>query len=478
MKINLKLSVFYTFVCLSFFTKSYGANLPQSYDIVIYGGTSAGVLAAVQAANMGKSVVLIEPGKHLGGMTSSGLSWVDVKTSKTIGGLAWKYFNQVWQYYLLDSSWIWETKYPIKGQLFHFHPDEHVMWTLEPSVGEKIFNAMIAEAKVPVIYNERLNRGSGVQLEGQRIVQIVMESGLTFNGKMFIDTTYEGDLMASSNVSYTVGREPNSQYQETSNGIHIDSSYTKKNPILIDAFLVKGNPQSGLLPRVYPYSGGNEGEGDSGVQAYNYRMCLTDIPENRVQIEKPEGYDESQYEILFRAIEASANPGPFFKLDLVPNRKTDSNNCGIVSTDYVGMSWNYPEADYETRKEIALKHEQWQRGLAWTLQNHPRVPAEIRAHYAPWGLSKDEFVDNNNWPYLLYMRETRRMVSPLVITEQMALGNVLVEDSIGLAYYAMDSHAIKYVVNSNGFLEIEGGGVHKGFKTLSHQLPGNCTFAT
>lgn len=438
-----------------FLMEGYGeTHLTQSYDIVIYGGTSVGVIAAEQAAIMGHSVVLIEPGKHLGGMTSSGLGWVDVSTSKTIGGLTRKFFNHVWQYYQRDSSWIWENRYPMKGQLYHFHPNEHLMWVLEPHVGEKIFKAITAEAKIPVVYNERLNRESGVQLDGQRIMRIVMESGLTFEGKMFIDATYEGDLMASSHVSYTVGREPNSLYQETNNGIHLN---IPKNPALIDVYLVKGNPTSGLLPRIYPNAGGNRGEGDNGVQAYNYRMCLTDVPQNRVQIEKPEGYDENQYEILFRAIEADPKTDLFFKLDLVPNRKTDSNNRGIISTDYVGMSWQYPEADYKTRKEIALKHEQWQRGLVWTLQNHPRVPVEIRALHAPWGLPKDEFVDNNHWPYLLYVREGRRMASSLVITEHIALGNAIAEDSVGMAYYAMDSHAIKYVVSSNGFLQMDGG---------------------
>lgn len=432
------------------------ADLAQSYDIVIYGGTSAGVIAAVQAANSGNSVVLIEPGKHLGGMTSNGLGWVDIDNPDIIGGLTFNYFNHVWQFYQRDSSWKWEPKYQIKGQLVKFHPEDLLMWVLEPHVGERIFNAMVDYAKVPVVRNERLNRTNGVQMDNQRITQITMESGLVLSGKMFIDATYEGDLMAASNVSYIVGREPNSRYNENLNGIQPNPSLGRTS-IKIDPYIVKGDPQSGLLPRVYPDDNGNLGEGDSGVEAYNYRMCLTDVPENCVKIAKPVDYDESQYEIVFRAIESGMPKDEFFKLDLLPNRKTDSNNNGPISTDYVGMSWTYAEADYAERKKIALDHEKWQRGLVWTLQNHPRVPADVQAYYAPWGLPRDEFADNNNWPYDLYVREARRMVSPVVLSEHMASEEVTIPNSVGLASYNMDSHGIKYIVNPDGFLSTEGG---------------------
>jgi hypothetical protein len=446
------------FFMLIFSTISYGEepHPRDMYDIVVYGGTSAGVLAAAQASKMGKSVVLISPEKHLGGITSNGLGWVDINNFKIVGGLTWKYFNKVWQFYQKDSSWIWEKKHPIKGQLMEFHQDIPLMWVLEPHVGERIFNAIVFESKILVIRNERLNRNNGVLMDGQRIGQITMESGLSFKGKMFIDATYEGDLMASSNVSYIVGREPNTRYQETMNGIQFNIPNANKF-INIDPYITKADPQSGLLPRIYSDAGGNAGDGDNGVQAYSYRMCLTDVPQNSVPIDKPKNYDEFQYEILFRALEAGIPAEDLFKLDLLPNRKTDSNNSGLISTDYVGMSWSYAEADYATRTKIALEHEEWQRGLIWTLQNHPRVPSAVQTFYAPWGLPKDEFIDNNHWPYMLYIREARRMVSPLVIDEQAVLGNVPVLESIGLADYSLDSHAVKYIVNSNGFLESEGG---------------------
>lgn len=438
-----------------FFAQSlYGDDPGLSVDLVVYGGTSAGVTAAVQAAKMGKSVVLISPNKHLGGMTSNGLGWVDVNNPQAIGGITNLFFNHVWEYYQRPSSWVWEAQHPIKGQLMKLHPQDKRMWVLEPHIGERIFNAMVAAANVLVVRNESLNRRDGVTMIDRRILQITMESGRVFSGKMFIDATYEGDLMAASNISFIVGREPNTCYNETINGIQPNSTS-------IDPYRVRGDPSSGLLPRICSDIGGNPGDGDEGVPAYNYRMCLTDLPENRVFIEKPPGYDERDYEMLFRVIESNVAINSFFKLDLLPNRKTDSNNSGLVSTDYVGMSWNYPEADYSTRRQIAKEHELWQRGLVWTLQHHQRVPTEIQTYYAPWGLPKDEFADNNHWPYELYVREARRMVSAVVIDEQAALGNTPVLDSIGLASYNMDSHCVRYILTSSNFLGTDGGTFEK-----------------
>lgn len=439
----------------------------EVYDIVVYGGTSGGIMAAVQAARMGKKVVLIEPGVHLGGLTSGGLGWVDVGNPKTIGGLAREYFHRVWKHYQDDAAWKWEKKHKMQGQHAPLAPEDETMWIVEPSVAERLFDQMATEANVTIVRNERLNRGSGVIKEGQKIVSIAMESGRVFQALMFIDATYEGDLMAASGVSYFVGREPNSLYNETINGIR-PLPVSGRFPEEIDPYNVKGDPKSGLLPRVYPDWGGKVGDGDRGVQAYNYRMCLTKVPGNRVSIEKPANYDEKQYEILFRFIEAGGMECDFFKSrltgnfdffrpDPIPNGKTDTNNNGYISTDFVGMNWDYPEGDYATRARIVKEHEQWQRGLVWTLQNHPRIPGKIRHYYAPWGLAKDEFADTGHWPFQIYVREARRMTGDYVVTENTALGKEVAADPVGLGSYHMDSHAIKLFVSPKGFVTSEGG---------------------
>lgn len=429
---------------------------PETYDIVVYGGNSGGVAAAVQAARMGKTVALIEPGKHLGGLTSGGLGWVDVGNPQTIGGLAREYFHKVWEHYQGEAAWKWEKKRKMGAQHAALPGDDQTMWIVEPSVAERLFDQMATEAKVTVVRNERLDRKSGVKKEGLKIVSIAMESGRVFQARMFIDSTYEGDLMAAAGVSYFIGREPNSRYKETINGIRPDPA-PGRFPKGIDPYQTKGDPKSGLLPRVHPDRAGKVGDGDRGVQAYNYRMCLTKVPGNRVPVEKPADYDEKQYEVLFRFIEAGGEKTKFLKLDPLPNGKTDTNNNGYISTDFVGMSWDYPEADHATRARIANEHEQWQRGLIWTLQNHPRIPEETRRYYAPWGLAKDEFTDTGHWPFQIYVREARRMTSDYVVTENTALGKEVATDSVGLGSYHMDSHAIKLFVSADGFLSSEGG---------------------
>jgi hypothetical protein len=428
----------------------------QGYDIVVYGGTSGGVMAAVQAARMGKTVALIEPGGHLGGMTSGGLGLVDVGNPGTIGGLGREYFHHVWAHYQDDANWTWEKRRKLPEQHGPLPADDQTMWIVEPAIAERLFDGMAAEAKVEVVRHERLERKHGVTMAGQRIVSIAMESGRLFEGRMFIDATYEGDLMAAAGVSYVVGREGNARYQETLNGIR-PKPKPGRFPDGIDPYAIKGDPASGLLPRVHADGGGQPGDADRGVQAYNYRLCLTANPANRVPIEKPEGYDEKQYELLFRFVEAGGATERFFKPDAIPNLKTDANNNGYISTDYVGMNWEYPEADYAARERIAKEHESWERGLLWTLQHHPRLPAAVRERYAPWGLAKDEFADNGNWPFQLYVREARRMVADCVITENTAMGKEKAADPVGLGSYHMDSHAIKIFVSPEGFVTSEGG---------------------
>ncbi len=428
---------------------------PGVYDVVVYGGSSGGVMAAVQAARMGKSVILIEPSKHLGGMTSSGLGFVDANKPRLIGGLTREYFHRVWFHYQKNSNWVWEPKHDIPDQHGPYNSADQVMWTVEPHVAEMTFCKMIQELDIVVLMKQRINRAQGVIKKGEQIVSLLLESGLQIRGRVFIDASYEGDLMAAAAVSFVVGRESNAEYNEKYNGVQYNISPTS--PLLkIDPFNIQNDPSSGLLPRVFPMDG-KQGKEDTLLQAYGFRMCLTDHPDNRISIPMPNDYDEANYELVLRAVESGYPKEKFFKLDRLPNCKTDSNNSGPISTDYIGMNWDWVSASYEEREEIARQHESWQRGLLWTLQNHPRVPQELRDYFGVWGLPKDEFQDNNHWPYMLYVREARRMVSHVVINEHTALGKETVCDSVGLATYCMDSHYTKYCVNADGKLLTEGG---------------------
>jgi hypothetical protein len=316
---------------------------------------------------------------------------------------------------------------------------------------------MLKEHGVNVV-TARLDLKNGVVMDGKRIRKIRTEDGREFAGKMFIDATYEGDLLPGAGVSFTVGRESNATYNETFNGIQTKRAVKNQLPDGIDPYIKPGDPGSGLLPGVNADAGGEDGEGDRRLQAYCFRMCLTDVPANRVTIEKPEGYDEATYEILFRAIEAGQK-NRFFKFSLMPNRKTDSNNDSGISTDFIGKNygagWGWTTLNHDERLALAKKHEHWQRGLVWTLQNHPRVPEAIRTAHAKWGLPKDEFTDNRHWPHQIYVREARRMVSDFVMTEHHCRRKQPVPDSIGLAAYTMDSHSVQRHVK-NGMVKNEG----------------------
>jgi len=410
----------------------------NNYDVVVYGGSSAGVVAAVKTARMGKSVVLIEQGKHLGGLSSGGLGATDIGNKAAIGGLAREFYGRVFKHYNQDSDTL------------------GTMWTFEPHVAEKIFNEMITEANVLVVYNERLDLKNGVEKKGAEITKIRMESGKIFLAKMFIDATYEGDLMAKAGVSYTVGREANSVYAETLNGVQTANAvyHQFKNPV--DPYIIPGDAKSGLLPGIQDDVGpGREGNGDKRIQAYCFRMCLTNIPENRLPFPKPQNYDPMRYELLLRYIKT----GIFTVLKLstpMPNGKTDTNNKGAFASDNIGMNYEYPDGDYQIREYIIKEHENYQKGLMWFVANDSRVPDSIRQEVNMWGIPKDEFLDNGHWPHQLYIREARRMVSDYVMTEHNCLGREKPEDVIGLAAYTMDSHNVQRYVDESGNVRNEG----------------------
>ena len=434
----------------------------ETYDVVIYGGTSAGVIAAVQAKKLGKSVVIVGPDVHLGGLSSGGLGYTDTGNKAVIGGLARNFYHRVWVEYQKDSTWAWQRPeaFGNKGQgTVAMDKDERTMWIFEPSVAEKVFEDYVKEFGLTVHRDEWLDRAKGVRLAAGRIAEITMLSGKTFAGKMFIDATYEGDLLAAAGVSYHVGREANATYGETWNGNQVGILHhghhfgAVKQPI--SAYQKPGDPSSGLLPRISAEAPGVRGEGDKRVQAYCYRWCATDHPDNRIPFPKPPGYDASQYELLVRVLDAGWRQ-TFHKFDLLPNRKTDTNNHGPFSFDNIGMNYDYPEASYERRKEILAEHRTYQQGLLWFLANDPRVPADVREEANRWGLPKDEFKDNGHWPHQIYVREARRMVGAFVMTENELTKKKPTPDSVGMGSYTIDSHNVRRYVTPEGHVQNEG----------------------
>lgn len=441
----------------------------KQYDIVIYGGTSSGVAAAIQASRMEKTVVLVEPSRRVGGLTTGGLGQTDIGNKQAIGGISREFYQEIAKYYNDASHWKWQARADYKdGGQTRTEKGEDTMWTFEPSAALSVYHAMLAEESVDLVYEQRLNRKNGVKRDGVSIVEIQMETGEIYRGKMFIDASYEGDLLASSGVSYVVGRESNKEFEETLNGVQPNFYHPKLNGVAshnaanhnfvpgVDPYIVKGKPSSGLLP--YITKGGKPGlpgAASHGVQAYCFRMTLTDHPGNRIPFKKPGGYKELNYELLLRNYEAGESSVPWINSQM-PNRKTDTNNRLGFSTDFIGQNYNYPEGSYEEREKIVKAHRQYQQGLMWTLAYHPRIPQKIRDEVSRWGTCKDEYEREDGWQQQLYIREARRMRSDLVMTQYHCEGRKVVEDSVGMAAYGMDSHHVQRYVDANGFVQNEG----------------------
>lgn len=436
----------------------------ESYqaDVIIYGGTAAAVTAAVEVSQSGKSVLIVSPDTHLGGLTSGGLGWTDTGRKETIGGLARNFYHRVYSHYQQDSAWRWmdRKEYGNTGQgTPAIDGDMRTMWIFEPHVAEQVFEELVAENHIRVYRGEWLNREEGVKTENGRIVSISTLSGKTFRGKMYMDATYEGDLMAAAGVSYRVGREASSEYNEKWNGVQTGVFHHRHHfKVLskpIDAYKVPGDPSSGLLPRISEEPPGEKGAADNRIQAYCFRVCMTNHPDNRIPFPEPANYDPSQYELLVRIFDAGWREW-FDKFDAIPNKKTDTNNHGPFSSDNIGMNYGYPEGSYAEREEIIKEHESYQKGLLYFVANDPRVPEAIRTEMQQWGLAADEFTDNGNWPRQIYVREARRMKGRFVMTENELLKRSPTPESVGMGSYTIDSHNVQRYVTAEGYVHNEG----------------------
>ena len=443
----------------------------RTFDLVVYGGTSAGIAAAVQARRMGlKDVVVLEPTTRIGGLTSGGLGQTDIGVKWAFGGIAREFYRGIRAYYNDESHWKWQKKgdYRSKGQS-QTSDNEDTMWTFEPSAALSVLESWERRDGLDIRRGEWLDRGKGkVKVEGEgeqrKIDSLVTLSGKVFRAKMFVDATYEGDLMAAAGVSYAVGREANSVYGETINGVQaawhpadFPKDWDNQIHAAVDPYVVPGDKSSGLVRGVEPEGrDAPNGAGDHRIQAYCFRVCMTDCPENRIPFGKPANYDERDYELLFRMAEAGEDLNAV-NFSPMPNRKTDSNNRGGFSMDFIGANWSYPEASYAEREAIVRAHLDYQRGLLWTLANHPRIPAKTRELFSAWGTCKDEFADGlgGGWQRQLYVREARRMVGDYVMTEQDCRQTRTVPRPVALAAYGMDSHNVRRHVR-DGLVRTEG----------------------
>jgi len=426
--------------CLLLLLASASLTIAQDYDLAVYGGTAAGAITAISGARMGLHTVLLEPRRHIGGMVSGGLSRTDVGKREVIGG------------YSLEFYWRAGNVYNLSQYL------QEIAWLVEPHIAEAIFRKMLDEAGVTVLFQQRLREKDGVRKSSARIQSIAMENGVQYTARMFADCTYEGDLMAQAGVAYTWGRESSAQFGESLAGVRNETPFHQ--------FQVDLSPRDAagkLLPEISSTPAGEPGSADRMVQAYNFRMILSHDPANQVAYPKPAHYDPARFELFARLLNAMqkkqgrpSRMGEVLSVIPVPNQKADINNNGAFSTDYIGKSWDYPNASYARREEIWRDHQDYTEQLFWFLAHDPRVPPSLQQEVNQWGLAKDEFLDTAHWPHQLYIREARRMVGEYVMSQKDIQTDLRKPDPIGMGSYNSDSHNVQRVVNKNGFVRNEG----------------------
>jgi hypothetical protein len=425
------------------------ARMNSAADVVVYGGTAAGVMAAVAAAREGAAVRLLEPGTHLGGMVSGGLSHSDTGRTETIGGLSREFFERVGRHY-----------------------GRSIAWDFEPHVAQRVFQEMIADAKVEVLFRHRLREPGGVRLRDGRIAELITENGRSFAGKAFIDATYEGDLLAQAGVSFAWGRESREQYHESFAGVREADRYAGH---LFEEPISAYGAHGKLLPEIDAGPRGKIGAGDKKVQAYNFRLCLTKDKGNRVPFPKPSHYDPRRFTLLARLIAAEARKSgrppqmkQFAIMSPLPNGKIDLNNRGAFSTDYIGKNWDYPTGSYAAKQRIWQEHIDYTKGFFYFLSHDPQIPEPLRNEVGQWGLAKGEFVDTDHWPFQLYVREARRMIGDFVMIQQDAETALTKPDPIGMGSYNIDSHHVQRYVQKDGTVQNEGD---TEVPTIPYQIP-------
>jgi hypothetical protein len=414
------------------------APLP-AWDLAVYGGTAGGVMTAVAAARHGLKTLLLEPRRHIGGMTTGGLSRTDVGKREVIGGLALEFYYRLGERYEMRRF------------------NQALAWFYEPRIGEEVLREMLDEAGVTILFDHALRERDGVRRNGSAIEEIVTENGSRFAARIFADASYEGDLMAQAKVSYTWGREASSQYGESLAGIRERTPYHQ--------FQVDISPKDGgkLLPEIVQEPRGRPGDVDRRVQAYNFRVIATNVYSKLVPWPKPRNYDPYRFELLARLLksmeEKLGRPQIFHEVTLVayiPNGKADLNNNGAFSSDYIGKNYDYPEGSYALRAQIWKDHADYQQGMYYCLANDPRVPRSLQDEVRSWGLCRDEYTDTEHWPHQLYVREARRMVGEVVVTQKDLQTDRTKTGAIGMGSYNSDSHNVRRFVNEQGFAENEG----------------------
>lgn len=423
---------------------------PESYDVVVYGGVPCGIAAAIMAARGGAKVLLIEPTRHVGGLSTSGINTAESEhmLKWTIGGFALEFYKRLGKHYGTNRP------------EFYF----------ESSVAEKVYLDMLREAGVKVLYDARVTSvQTSVDRPGPRIQSIGLSNGTAnLHAKVFIDAGYEGDLMKRSGVKYAIGRESKAEFGEEAAGIRFDKTPRKARTV---------DGAGNLLPGISAWAKDlKEGDAHRGVMNYNFRLTVAKDPQLQVPIPQPQQYDAARYTLLANWLRDQAAQKRGVKLrDIIDlygrrNGKFEMNNkqAAIVSLGHFGGQFDYPDANYAARERIFRDHLDYTLGLLHFLATDDAVPPAVQQEMNAIGLHKDEFADNGHLPYQLYVREARRMRGAYVVKQEDVQEDRRKPDSIGMSSHFIDSHHVQRVALSENEFVNEGRIWRKGY---AYQIP-------